>query len=296
MDILSEILESSRLNAEVYLHSSFCGDWAVDSSGSQQATFHVVARGSCWLHMPDSDQPEPLRAGDLVVFPHDDRHMISNSELLPNADVPLNQPHEGELQGPSTSMICGFFKFGDKRWNPLLDAMPQYLVIRCEITSDTGHMDSLINFMIYEAEAGRLGADVVINRLSDILFTHVVRTYIDQYKPEEGFIAALADSKLSKCLDAFHKHPGDSWSVESLATKAGMSRSAFSEYFHHVTDQTPMQYVKQWRMQKAYDLLTTTKLSTQQIAEQCGYQSEASFSKAFKQLFAKGPGAARKEK
>lgn len=296
MDILSDILQSFRLSAEVFFHSSYCGNWAVDTSGSRHATFHVVARGSCWLHMTGLEQPEPLRAGDLVVFPRDAEHLISSNKQRPGSEVPRNQPAQANATGASTSMICGYFKFDESRWNPLLDAMPEFLVIRSEMTPDTGYMDSLINFMSYEADAAQLGADVVINRLSDVLFIHVVRTYIDQYKPEAGFIAALADSKLAKCLDAFHKHPGQNWSVESLANKAGMSRSAFSEYFHHVTGQTPMQYVQQWRMQKAYDLLTTTEQSTQQIAEQCGYQSEASFSKTFKKLFAKGPGAARKEK
>ena len=296
MDILSDILQSFRLNAEVFFHSSYCGNWAVDTSGSRQATFHVVARGSCWLHMPNSEQSEPLRAGDLVVFPRDAEHLISSSEHRPGPEVPRNQPVEADATGPSTSMICGYFKFDECRWNPLLDAMPEYLVIRSEMTPNTGQMDSLINFISYEADAGLLGADVVINRLSDVLFIHVVRTYIAQHKPDTGFIAALADSKLAKSLDAFHQQPEQSWSVESLAKAAGMSRSGFAEHFHHVTGQTPMQYVTQWRMQKAYDLLTNTEQSTQKIAEQCGYQSEASFSKAFKKFFAKGPGAARKRK
>ena len=294
MDSLSEILQTCRLDAKVFLHSSFCGSWAVDTSGSRQATFHVVARGSCWLHMPDTDQPEPLRAGDLVVFPHDAEHAISNSEHRPGKDVPRNQPTD-EPAGPSTSLICGYFEFGENRWNPLLDAMPTYLIIRSEMTSDTGHMDSLINFMIYEAEAGRQGADVVINRLSDVLFIHVVRTYIAQYKPDAGIIAALADNKLAHSLNAFHQKPEQNWSVELLAQEARMSRSGFAEHFHKVTGQTPMQYVTQWRMQTAYDLLTTTQLATAQIAEQSGYQSEASFAKVFKKVFGKGPGAVRRE-
>jgi len=295
MDSLSEILQSSRLDAKVFLHSSFCGSWAVDTSGSRQATFHVVARGACWLHMPDSDQPEPLRAGDLVMFPHDAEHAISSTEQRPGVDVPRNQPTEGVPTGPSTSLICGYFAFGENRWNPLLEAMPSYLIIRSEMTSDTGHMESLVNFMIYEAEAGREGADVVINRLSDVLFIHVVRTYIAQYKPDTGFIAALADNKLAASLNVFHQQPEKSWSVELLAKAAGMSRSGFAEHFHHIIGQTPMQYVTQWRMQTAYDLVITTQLSTQQIAEQSGYQSEASFAKVFKKAFGKGPGAVRRE-
>jgi len=294
MDVLSDILKSSRLNANVFLHSSFCGSWAVDTSGSQQATFHVVARGACWLHLPDLADPEPLRAGDLVVFPRDAPHVISDSATPPGPEVPRNQPAESDAVGASVSLICGYFEFGENRWNPLLDAMPTFLVIRNETTSDTGHMNSLINFMIYEAETNKEGSDVVIDRLSDVLFIHVVRTYINQYQPNKGFIAALSDKKLGLSLTAFHQQPGDNWSVERLAKLAGMSRSSFADRFHNVTEQTPMQYITQWRMQKAYDLLSTSGLSTQQIAEQSGYQSEASFSKVFKKYFSKGPGAVRR--
>lgn len=267
----------------------------MDTSGSRHATFHVVARGSCWLHMPGSVQPEPLRAGDLVVFPHDAEHLISNSKQRPGPEIPKNQSGQPDAASPSTSMICGYFKFGESRWNPLLDAMPEYLVIRSEMTPQTGHMVSIINFMSYEADVAQLGSDVVINRLSDALFIHVVRTYIAQYKPDTGFIAAMADSRLVKSLAAFHQQPEQSWTVESLAKAAGMSRSGFAEHFHHVTGQTPMQYVTQWRLQTAYNLLTTTQNSTQQIAEQSGYQSEASFAKVFKKYFGQGPGAVRRK-
>jgi len=294
MDVLSDVLQFCRLNARVFLHSSFCGSWAVDTSGTQQAAFHVVARGTCWLHLPGMLQAESLRAGDLVVFPHDARHVISNSEQSPAADVPLNQPAVEDDSGPSTSLICGYFEFDEKRWNPLLDAMPAYLVIRNEMTSDTGRMDSLIDFMIYETEANRQGADVVIDRLSDVLFIHVVRTYIDQYKPDDGFIAALADAKLARSLSVFHKQPDKSWSLEQLAKQASMSRSAFAKHFHRIVGQTPMQYIKQWRMQNAYDLLSTTNLSTQFIAEKSGYQAEAAFAKVFKKHFAQGPGSVRR--
>jgi len=296
MDALSEILRSSHLNARVFLHSSFCGNWAVDTSGSRQATFHVVARGACWLHLPGRPEPEALRAGDLVVFPRDARHVLSNSSTPPGPEVPVNQPAKDNPGGPSSSLICGYFEFGENRWNPLLNALPDYLVIRNETTSDTGRMDSLINFMIYEIESAHEGADVVIDRLSDVLFIHVLRNYIQQHKPDRGFIAALADKRTSKALSTFHKHSHENWTVERLARLAGMSRSAFAEHFHTLTEYTPMQYVTQWRMQRAHDLLTETDQSTLSIAEQSGYQSEAAFAKVFKKYFGKGPGATRKGK
>ena len=74
-----------------------------------------------------------------------------------------------------------------------------------------------------------------------------------------------------------------------------MSRSSFAERFTELVAMSPMQYVTGWRMQQANDMLMSSTLSTAQIAETCGYNSESSFSKAFKKQFDKGPGAVRRE-
>ncbi|MDZ7805288.1 AraC family transcriptional regulator [Thiohalophilus sp.] len=295
MDALSEILHATRLNARVFLHSRFCGQWAVDTSGTRQATFHVVARGNAWLHRPDRTHPEPLRGGDLVVFPHDAAHVISNSDTPPGPAVPRNQPAPAGSEGSSTSLICGYFEFGEQRWNALLESMPDYLVIRNEQMGGTGHMSSLIDFMIAEAETGQQGADAVINRLSDTLFIQVVRSYVAQVRPARGLVAALADTRLARGLNAFHQQPAANWSVATLARQAGMSRSAFAARFQQIIGQTPLHYITQWRMHRAYDLLATTDYSTRRVAEQCGYQNEAAFAKAFKRQFELGPGAVRRQ-
>ncbi len=56
-----------------------------------------------------------------------------------------------------------------------------------------------------------------------------------------------------------------------------------------------MQYLTFWRMQKARELLSETRLGTAVIAEQVGYQSEAAFGKVFKKVIGTGPGAYRRE-
>jgi thiosulfate/3-mercaptopyruvate sulfurtransferase len=135
---------------------------------------------------------------------------------------------------------------------------------------------------------------VVIDRLSDILFVQVVRSHIKQ-KKGDGFLAAIADPKISHALAQFHLSPGNDWSVQSLAELAGMSRSSFADRFHQLVGMSPMHYVLRWRMQHGHNLLTTTTLSMVQIAEQCGYQSDQAFSRAFKKHFGEGPAAIRRQ-
>jgi AraC-like DNA-binding protein len=298
VDILSEAVRLLRLHASVFLHSTFCEHWAVDISAFKTATFHVIAGGECWLHLPDRADPAPLKVGDLVICPRNAPHVVSNDGAFPDASVPRNQPVSDridsidDLDGPSTALICGYFEFSQQRWNPLLDALPDYVIIPTEHESGSG-LDALINYMVQETRLANPGSDVVIDRLSDVLFIQAVRAYLKQQHQECGYLSALVDPKMGKALAVFHAAIGDDWSVQGLADAAGMSRSAFADGFTVLVGMTPMQYVTGWRMQYAYDQFLTTAQSIAQVAESCGYMSESSFSKAFKKQFDMGPGAAR---
>jgi len=295
MDILSDVLRLLRLRASVFLHSSFCGVWTLDSSGTGRATFHSIARGACWLHMPGHEAPVALRGGDLVVFPRDAVHTITSS-----SKPPYLPPHSGMTQsgqdGPSTSVICGYFDFASPLANPLLKVLPDLIHIRSEDPDNAQWLDMLMRFMSAEASGGAPGSDVLIDKLADVLFIQVIRTHIQRHIGDQGLLAALAEPRISRALEAVHTDPGFAWSVERLAQVAGMSRSAFARRFQEVMAVTPMTYVTHWRMQRAYDRLEMGTESVAAIADTFGYQTEAAFRKSFKQYMGVGPGAVRKGK
>ncbi|MCU7845612.1 MAG: AraC family transcriptional regulator [Candidatus Thiodiazotropha sp. (ex Monitilora ramsayi)] len=295
MDVLSEILRTLHLKASVFLHACFRGDWAVDTSGERRATFHMVARGGCWLHMPDEAEPVALSGGDLIVFPHDAQHTISNSLQVPDEKFPLNQVPDQNQTGPGVTLICGYFDFDRHNWNPLIESLPEYMIVREEGSSSVPLSDTLGHFLVYEVEAAQMGSDLVIDKLSEILFIHVIRNHLAKNQ-DQGFIAALADTRLGKALSKMHENPAGNWTVEKLATIAGMSRSAFSAQFSQSVTISPMQYLTRWRMTLANERFRTTGDSVSQVAAQSGYESEAAFAKVFKRHFGYGPGEARRKK
>lgn len=295
MDVLSNVLQTLHLKAEVFLHACFRGDWAVDSSGERSATFHIVARGGCWLHMPDQREPIALSGGDWVVFPHDAEHIITNSATPPTDDIPLNQIPSDDVSGPAVTLICGYFEFARHSWNPLIGSMPDVMVISNEESLNVPFMETLGRFFYYEVESALPGNKLLINKLSEILFIHVVRSHM-QNSHDNGFIAALADPYIGKALSLIHEAPSEAWSVERLAVAVGMSRSAFAERFKSLVEMTPMQYLTHWRMTQANEQFLTSSQSVSQVAESCGYQSEAAFAKAFKKHFGYGPGYARSQR
>ncbi|MBT2969743.1 MAG: AraC family transcriptional regulator [Candidatus Thiodiazotropha sp. (ex Ctena orbiculata)] len=295
MDVLSEILQSLHLKATVFLHACFRGDWAVDTSGERRATFHLVARGGCWLHMPASEEPIALAGDDLIVFPHDSRHTITNSQIPPADDFPRNRLPDDPAPGPGVTLICGYIDFDRASWNPLIDSLPDLMVIRNDGSGPVPFSHSLRHLLIHEIEAAQLGSTLVIDKLSEILFINAIRHHLETNK-ELGFIAALADEKLGKVLSGIHESPERNWSVERLAQLAGMSRSAFSARFTQMVGVSPMHYLSRWRMSKAHERFLSGSDSVAQVAERSGYQSEAAFAKAFKKEFGYGPGAARRGK
>jgi AraC family transcriptional activator of mtrCDE len=293
MDPLSNTLKLLNLRASVYFHASFCGSWSIPGENEYRATFHLIARGNCWLQMPDSGRTIELRGGDLIVFPRDTRHSIGSSPS-PDPVTTTSVPGAPESDEPSTSLICGYFDFDSPLANPILDAMPDLVRIKNEDPARSSMLDSVLRFITQETENAQPGADVIVDRLSEILFIHVIRSYMQQTGTRTGLLAALADSKLGRAIKLVHENPSRDWSVASLAEKAGMSRSAFAGHFQAVAGITPMQYVTGWRMQTAFEKLRTGNHSVAEIAEQSGYRTEAAFRKAFKKHMGTGPGAVRR--
>lgn len=295
MDALNDVLKTLRLSSKVFLHARFCEQWAIDIEPlNLQVSFHVIAHGGCWLHAADLSAPAELHAGDMVLCLRNTPHYVTPGPELPPDDLPRNTPAEEGAEGKATTLICGQCEFLQYYWNPILDAMPNIMVFPTTGSSGSS-LAGVINLMITEVESAGENSSPVIDRLSDILFMEAIRTYMHLNDMNKGYIAALRDPKLSKALTSFHKQPEKNWTVQTLSEKAGMSRSAFADKFKQILDISPIEYVMGWRMQAAYDSLATDGKSVTQIAEDCGYQSEAAFRKAFKKQFGIGPGTARRE-
>ena len=100
------------------------------------------------------------------------------------------------------------------------------------------------------------GSEVVATRLAEVLFIQVLRAHIAS-GPErnKGWLRAICDPQIGTALGAIHDRVNSPWTVESIATAAGMSRSGVAARFKELLGQAPLEYVTEWRMQKAVQLL-----------------------------------------
>lgn len=300
-DSLSAILNRLQLSAEVYVNGSFCGDWAVDTSGSQRIPFHLIGYGEAWLHSPDS-VPRLLQAGDLVVFPRDTRHTIASSEQLAEGQS-LSEGNIADTSrgssvihpGPVTHMVCGFFELSNTTAWPLLDSLSPVIVIDVNNDGYRSSIGVLLQMMIDELANQSPGYYCAINQLAYLVFVEIIRQQIVQGLVTRGLLVAIFDHKIGNALRAIHNHPGKSWSLDSLAALTYMGRSGFAKRFKELTGITPIQYLTEWRMQEAVRMLADKTMSVALIAEQLGYDSDVAFRKAFKKVIGDSPAAVRKQ-
>ena len=299
-DALSDILQSVHLSGGVYFRCEFTAPWGMEVPANPDAEFHVVVRGQCWLARPGEKDPIALQAGDVVVFLDGSRHRLldtprgkalSPEKIIGNQSLANFGPVTYGGGGAPVTILCGYFRFNRDSAHPLLAALPDFIHVP---GAQFGDADAIISLMQRETKHAAPGMEAVVDRLSEVLFIQVLRAHIQQSDDATGILVALRDRKVCAALGCMHQSPEKPWTLGSLASELGMSRSAFAARFSALVRQTPMQYLTAWRIEQARRMLRETRLSTAAIADKVGYGSEAAFGKAFKRRVGVGPGVYRR--
>lgn len=306
MDVLTDVLQTVRVSSLCYGRVELGAPWGVAVERSEAASFHVVLRGNCWLEVEGRSELTALTSGDLFALPHGHAHVLRDSpdtaarplsELIGACSQSVGATlRVGDgTNGSVSTLVCGAFQFEDRRNNPLLNVLPPLVLVRGEDGRAVQWLEPTLQFMACEAASGRPGARTVISRLADILFIQIVRAFLAS-TPEnrQGWLRALSEPQIGSALSLIHQDPQHTWTVATLASKVGMSRSTFAGRFAELVGEPPLHYVTRWRMQKAAALLREGSATLSDIADRVGYESEAAFSKAFKRWVGTAPGAYRK--
>lgn len=301
MDVLSELLADLRVESSVYCRYEMSEPWALAYPPGQMAGFHLVVEGSLLVVVEGRD-PLQVEAGDLVVFPHPIAHVLRGRApaiAAPVAEVLARQREGLSLRfggaGERAVYLCGGIRFSAGGDHPLLSALPDLIHIPRSEAAQLPWLETHMNAIACEATSGRPGAEMVMARLSDVLFVQAVRAHLAAL-PEvaAGWPGALRDPPVARALSAIHRQPERPWTVESLGKTVGMSRSHFAERFARTVGEPPLSYLSRWRMHRARTLLRDPSVRMGRIARMLGYGSEAAFSTAFKRWNGMAPGEFRK--
>jgi AraC-like DNA-binding protein len=319
MDVLSDVLRAVRLTGAVYFDmnarapwiaatppmASICGKVMPDFE--HVISFHIMLDGECWTQLTDESQPPiKLASGDAVLFAGGDAHFMTSERdkgSTPHTELMFYRPKDRPLpfvlrelggSGVSSRFVCGYLGSDARPFNPLVAALPRMLHVQG--SSVSGHLThDLIRFALRETETPTAGGETILSKLSELMFLHAVRQYVDSLPSEStGWLAGLRDQSVGAALRLMHGRPADAWTLDSLAREVAMSRSAFAERFARIMGMPAMQYLGSWRLQLAANLLERQRLSIAQAAAEVGYESEAAFNRAFKKQVGVPPGAWRR--
>ncbi len=302
-DSLSQLLMSLHVRSTVYCRSQLRAPWGFAVQARDASAFHLVTAGACWLEVDGLDEPMWLDSADLAVLVDGRAHRLrdtpsSRVEWLD--DILGRTPVEhGRLRyggsGPVTGLLCGGFRVEGAQAHPLLLAMPPVLRLRGREPSTSAWLDQLLAMLDVEVQRPRAGSDAVLARLADIMLTQAIRTHLlSLVDGEEPGVRALRDGRITKAIRLVHADPARPWTVDELAVEVAMSRSAFADRFRHLTGEPPMRYVTRCRLSRAASYLADEGATLLDIAIRSGYDSEASFTRAFSRHFGMAPGAYRR--
>ena len=315
MDALSDALRVLRLTGALFINAEFTAPWCVVSHGGNPATpgvsdgpnivfFHVLTEGRCKARLTGGGATLELEAGDLIMLPRDDGHLLgSDLHLAPTLSDTLVQPGgDGGLLriehgggGEKTRFVCGYLRCDERLCGPMLESLPRILRVPLGDGSTAAWLTSLLQAGTRESAAPRPGGETVLAKLSELLFVEAMRRYIEHLPEQEtGWLAGLRDRFVGRALALLHERPGHAWTVEGLAEDVGLSRSALSQRFTDILGQGPMQYLTRWRLTIAAQRLRNEHASLARIAEDSGYDSGAAFNRAFKRAFGTTPAAWRR--
>jgi len=293
-DHLSDVLAICRAERAVTASFFLRAPWALASEGVPGTMIRIAQGQPYWLQV-QGQAPVRVMPGDLVVLPLGSPHVMASDLAL--TPVPFAHMIERFAQGPKDENPLTFEHGGAGArtrvdsvllWisahcrHTILNLLPPLLHIPAELAAPPAMLSRTLEALIEDSLARRAGWRLAAARLGELTLVHVLSNYFAaQQERGQGWVRGLADAQIAKAMAAIHGRPGHDWTLQTLAREAAMSRSRFAEKFKTLVGDSPMAYLLQQRMAHAAQQLESG-LPLVQIAEDCGYESERVFARAFK--------------
>jgi AraC-like DNA-binding protein len=326
-DTLSDVLRAVHLRGAVFYFIEGAAPWVAEAPPAREIIdaimpgaghmieFHGIVEGACWAAI-QGEPPVRLGAGDVIMFPQGDAHVMSSAPGMRAAQVdkaiyftprPPQLPYALAMSGEGittarlegggrerVTVVCGFLGCDARPFNPLLAALPRVLRVSGDTLGADSWVGQFLKTAVIESNQRRPGGEAVLELMSKMMFVEVLRRYVEHLPAEQtGWLAGMRDPIVGRALALLHGSPAAPWTLEKLGEAVGLSRSSLHERFVHYLGEPPMQYLTNWRMQVAAGLLRDSTAKLIEVALEVGYESDAAFSRAFKRHVGMSPGAWR---
>jgi AraC-like DNA-binding protein len=316
MDVLSEVLRIVRLEGALFFNAELSAPWCLGEPRSTDIAphlspgaghlilYHFLTEGRAYAKLLGGRREE-LTAGDIVVFPHGDAHVLGNGSQQPvdalktfakNLTEGLKLARFGG-GGEVTRFVCGFMVCEPRLSEVFLAGLPKMLKVHVAGEPSGEWLKNSIRFSVGEENGSTAGSGLVLARLSEVLFVETLRRYISALPPDQtGWLAGARDPIIGQALALMHKEPAHPWTLANLARRVGLSRTRLAERFRQFLGESPMAYLAQWRLKLGAEILQSTDDSVADVATAVGYGSAAAFNRAFTREFECAPAQFRRKR
>ena len=316
MDVLSEVLKVVKLEGALYYHGEFTAPWSFRApassalvphfapGGGHVIIYHLLTEGQGFAGLEHGIRV-PLTAGDIVIFPHGDSHIMGNGSNVEPVDQESDLHHifaqglklsRGGGGGEATKFVCGYMSCDPQLSRVFLAGLPPIFKVNVRNGPAGRWLENSIRFSVEEADASQAGGEAVMTKLSEVLFVETLRRYISELPAAQtGWLAGARDPEVGKALALMHRDPARPWTIADLAHEVGLSRSTLAERFRHYLGEPPVSYLTRWRLRLGAQMLKSSSRSVAEIAADVGYESEAAFNRAFKREYGAPPARFRSD-
>lgn len=304
MDQLSEYLSDFHASAVVTGHFTLRAPWAFDKEAVLGVPFRIC-RGAPYFLELEGQEAVFVQPGDVVLLPHGSQHRMSSDPLLTSRpfltmlaergmvasyDTPLEIDVGGE--GEACELHTAIVGFPNAQRHPLFAVLPPLIHIRDGDPAISPWLKHTLQTFIEESMTCQPGWTIAAARLSDVLFVQMIRAHaIENPGAGTNWLRGLFDKQIGKAILAIRREPGAPWDLVRLAEVAAMSRSRFAARFTELVGVAPMTHVTDVRMYAATKALTVPGARVGAVAAGVGYESEKSFTRAFKRWCGVSPSA-----
>jgi AraC family transcriptional activator of mtrCDE len=263
-------------------------------SAANEIPYHVIVKGRAIFEDPESRTVRELMSGDIVLLPHGSAHVLHDGsgqtpvrthESVGSAGWMLS---ENDGRGEQLDLLCGRFFVVPPHDRLIRNYLPANLVVRAMenhreegIGSALSQLSGLVGLMRMESAGDMAGGRAILNALSSVLFTLVLRAASEIGKSTEGLLALAGNPRLAPAIAAMFADPARPWKLPDLADLCGMSRATFMRQFQDKLGRSALDFLTDLRMSLAANELKKPAISTEAVAETVGYQSVSAFRRIF---------------
>jgi AraC-like DNA-binding protein len=271
------------------------GNWGIEVPAFDVLRLNVVLKGNCWLSIESEKKHYQLKTGDCFLLPHAKSFVLQRDLVTKKrfqAEKLIRTGKNGVITcngGGDFLAVGSAFQLEGHLPKIIFGRLPSLVHIPAHLDQAAVLRWSLERFAV-EFQNPNVGRSLMLSHLAPIMLLQALRIYLASAKDEENWFSALSDPKLSKAIGAMHSDYRRDWSLVTLAKVAGVSRAGFALNFKKRVGVAPMEYLTQWRMQIACELLQEGDQGIAEVADAVGYESESAFSVAFKKVVHCRPG------